>query len=650
MRRLPTLVAAAGLVCLVSSSVPAGAQPSAAPSAPPPAAPSADATLTRAGVGAIRGLVLDTQGRPLGGAMVSALGSTVAFALTDRDGRFLLSALPPGAYVVRVHLDGFAPSPRQMVEVGPAAAPSIVSVAMKTLARPPDTPDGRRVLAAGLVSFAAESPAAPPEPSGADEGEADRSETAWRLRHLKRGVLKTIDIDVAAPARAEAPADDPAREPFTGRLFVPSARYAASLFNDFPLTGQVNLVTTSSFGGPAFDPRTPSNSIESSTVAYLSIGSRAGALGSWSVSAATSPGNVGSWFVDGSLVGRTLGSHRYVAGLAYSSQRITTAEPFAFNAIRSVSRSIGRVYAFDEWAVSKRVGFGYGLSYLWQDYLPSQRLLSPRVAVTVSPADRFRVKAVLSRSALAPGSDEFLHALNSPAGLWLPAQRAFSPWSPRDGLHAQTTDHFELGVEHDIAAYVVGVRAFRQSVRNQAGALFAAPSVAQPSASQSHYYLATLGDVTADGWGIRVSRPFLGAVRGSVEYSEMRPEWIGGAANAIAQWFGAGGQPDGAAVRDLTASLETDVAPTATRIFVLYKLNSGFARQAPDSQKAGPDRRFDVQVNQSLPFLRFTQADWEVLLAVCNLFSDAAGERSMYDELLVIRPPTRVVGGLRVRF
>jgi hypothetical protein len=55
-------------------------------------------------------------------------------------------------------------------------------------------------------------------------------------------------------------------------------------------------------------------------------------------------------------------------------------------------------------------------------------------------------------------------------------------------------------------------------------------------------------------------------------------------------------------------------------------------------------------VNQALPFLNFTSADWEVLVAVCNLFREATGERSVYDELLVVRPPKRVVGGVRVRF
>ena len=85
-------------------------------------------------------------------------------------------------------------------------------------------------------------------------------------------------------------------------------------------------------------------------------------------------------------------------------------------------------------------------------------------------------------------------------------------------------------------------------------------------------------------------------------------------------------------------------------MYVLYKLNSAFARPVAEARGPGFDARFDIQVNQALPFLDFTSADWEVLVAVCNLFRDMAGERSIYDELLVVRPPKRVLGGVRVRF
>jgi hypothetical protein len=65
---------------------------------------------------------------------------------------------------------------------------------------------------------------------------------------------------------------------------------------------------------------------------------------------------------------------------------------------------------------------------------------------------------------------------------------------------------------------------------------------------------------------------------------------------------------------------------------------------------SGANTRFDVQVNQSLPFLNFSSAQWEMLVAVSNLFKEDWADTSVYDELFVVRPPKRVLGGVTVRF
>ena len=44
----------------------------------------------------LRGTVLDEHGQPLAGAVISALGGTSAFAVSDHDGRFTLRDLPAG--------------------------------------------------------------------------------------------------------------------------------------------------------------------------------------------------------------------------------------------------------------------------------------------------------------------------------------------------------------------------------------------------------------------------------------------------------------------------------------------------------------------------------------------------------------------------
>jgi hypothetical protein len=60
-------------------------------------------------------------------------------------------------------------------------------------------------------------------------------------------------------------------------------------------------------------------------------------------------------------------------------------------------------------------------------------------------------------------------------------------------------------------------------------------------------------------------------------------------------------------VHDLTASVES-VVPPSTRVFVLYKLFGG--RRAGQEPAAARGVRFDVQINQALPF-GFARSRWK---------------------------------------
>ena len=80
-------------------------------------------------------------------------------------------------------------------------------------------------------------------------------------------------------------------------------------------------------------------------------------------------------------------------------------------------------------------------------------------------------------------------------------------------------------------------------------------------------------------------------------------------------------------------------------------MNTAFWSGEPDSSmRSSANARFNVRVNQSLPFLRFSNADWEALVDIRNMFREAEADSSMYDEVFAIRAPKRIVGGLLVRF
>ncbi len=80
-------------------------------------------------------------------------------------------------------------------------------------------------------------------------------------------------------------------------------------------------------------------------------------------------------------------------------------------------------------------------------------------------------------------------------------------------------------------------------------------------------------------------------------------------------------------------------------------MNTAFWNGEPDAQyRSNANTRFNLRVNQSLPFLRFSNADWEALVDIRNMFREVDVESSVYDEAFAIRAPKRIVGGLLVRF
>src|SRR5688500_10759320 len=61
--------------------------------------------IAAATTGTIAGQVLDERGQPLDGVVVSAMGGSTSFAVSDRAGQFTLTSLTPGPYLLRAHLD-----------------------------------------------------------------------------------------------------------------------------------------------------------------------------------------------------------------------------------------------------------------------------------------------------------------------------------------------------------------------------------------------------------------------------------------------------------------------------------------------------------------------------------------------------------------
>jgi len=595
--------------------------------------------------GSIQGIVQDEHGAPIAGATISALGPTTSFAVSDRGGRFELRTLSPGPYLLRAHLSGFVASRGQVVDVRPSGrSSSSIALRRASVAYP--------VITAGVGSTseapAPSEPAASPAPASSTNDD-DHSELAWRLRHARRGVLKdaTVPLD-ALPDEGDRPSAFGAAGLF-GRASESSARLASNFFAGTPFFGQVNLLTTGTFDSPQ---QLFSGDNFSHSTAYLALGAPVGEHADWTARAALTQGDLASWIVAGEYTTRAPARHRYDIGLSYSTQHYEGGNFATLRDVTDGSRNAGALYAFDTFSISPALALSYGARYARYDYLDGASLISPRVALTLTPADHFRISTLLSSRATAPGAEEFMPRMES--GIWLPPQRTFSSLVPGRPFEAERTSHVELDVERDISAATVSVRAFRQHVGDQIATLFGINMAGMPAAV-GNYFLTNVGDVDASGVSAGVRAALASRLHASVEYSLTRARLSAPDADNLAYllvFAPSAVRPDSERIHDLATSIETDVPETATRVVVLYKLSSAFAHAAAaaGSQTPSFDARFDVQVRQSLPFMDFSSAKWEMLVAVRNFFREAAADQSIYDELLVVRPPKRIVGGLTLKF
>jgi hypothetical protein len=596
--------------------------------------------------GSIEGVVRDEREAPIAGAVVTALGATATLAVTDDNGRFELRDLPPGLYLLTAHLNGFMASPAQTIGVEPRVSRTSAIVLRRAPAVVP-------LLAAG-IGLAVQAPA-PPVPASdaglvqADEdqspgADADHGETAWRLRHARRGVLK----DVVLPDHLLDQDDDTLVEAF-GRAVGSPARLATSFFAETPFFGQVDFLTTGSFETPK---ELFSGDSLAHGIAYVRLGAPVGANADWTVRGGLTRADISSWNLAGSYVTRGPARHKYDMGWSYSTQRYDGGNVLARRDVTDGSRNVGTVYAYDTYTISPAVTVTYGSRYARYDFLADSNLVSPRVAITMSPARHTRISALASRTAQAPGAEEFLPPADT--GIWLPPQRTFSSLQPGSPLSAEHTTHLAVEVERDIAGGATfSVGAFRQKVDDQLVTLFAADLPAEPNAKLGHYVVGNVGDISAVGCTAAVRTVVANRVHGSVAFSLTSAQmnasedlrYLVLLAPSVLRL-------NGERIHDVSTSIETNVPETSTRVLVLYRVSTGFAQSSsgPVSDRSGLGARFDLQVRQSLPFLNFTSARWEMLLAVRDFFRENAADQSIYDELLVVRPPKRIVGGVTMHF
>ncbi len=176
---------------------------------------------------------------------------------TDGGGRFAIRSVPAGTYLLRVQGRGYSASRREFIQVMPARGTRLDVRLNRVTTMSAPAPEAR-VIAAGMGP----APAAPgvpdalepASPATPERDEAhDHSPAAWRLRHLKRSVLRETQTGLTDPASYEHEILEDADGFDISDWALGLARTASSFLTADSVQGRVQLLTSGAFDQPFED-------------------------------------------------------------------------------------------------------------------------------------------------------------------------------------------------------------------------------------------------------------------------------------------------------------------------------------------------------------------------------------------------------------
>jgi hypothetical protein len=537
--------------------------------------------------GGLLGLVEDSYGSPISGAVISlfgrGVGNTSLVTLSDSAGRFSLPSLPPGRYTVRALREGHTPAPARRVLILPNQDSSL-TISM--------TPVGD-VPARDAQSAKA---AKEDETSGARD-------LQWLVRHKRRSALED---------RAQGPAVDTAEPPTVGLL--------ASLLPE--MAGTVQVVT-SPIGADMAD------AVEPSSWSVVKLNGRLADSGHWSLGGLVAERESATWRMAGEFVFEPGGGHQVEVSTGYGTRAL---RPLTLGTEQArLDRGVGAVNFHDRWQATDRLAATFGGRYSYVGFLERSNHFDRMLGLEFRRDEKTRVRGSARSQTLVPGGDVLTVATVSSA----PAI-AFAVLD--DGLRAERVIRYEFGIDQELGDFTLEAHTFYETVHDQLVNGFSARVPRLPRTLQ----VSNGGWLGTRGMGFKLSRRFGDVVQGSMTYT-----------------FGHGWRRETDAAEpmlafregdfhDLAARVETMIEGTDTRVVAFCRVNR---LASPDLGPGGvTNTRFDVQLSQGLPFLgTLTRADWDVLVAVRNLFYEPT-EGGALDEMAVAHSPKRVLGGISVRF
>ena len=580
----------------------------------------------------LEGDVSTDNGEPLVGALVSIFGANLGgrglIAFTDEEGHFLVPDLKPGLYSIRAYLAGFLPSSYSRIQLDSGGVSSnAVSMQLASRQSDGDRPEG------------SEDEAAASEPNS--EYDQKVAEFQWLLRHGTRNILHQEAEglpELADAERSNPTSDDPAAQAVAASHVPPQSAQS--------MAGELGLFAFER--GLDDIPTTPGE--VDAQLAYARLNIPTGAASQWMVSAELLESALSSWMAQAEFVTEVDSGQQLSAGVVYGNHqyrdiRSAAAQPVGLTYGSSANRTnewFGTVYGSHRFRVGA-ADVGAGLAYHHYSYLDRSGYAAPRfdVSFALDSDAETRIRGLLDYRVSAPGGEDLSLLARMVSADFLGTADRRRRGLPN--LTAETAVRYQVSVERRLGDDgAVEVRLFQEQVKDPL-----LKAYLKHPAGLGHYLVLNQGDLQARGVGLAVSRHF-GGIVGSLGYTF-------GLGRALTENVGAFQAGADEQMHDLTTSVQTRIAQTRTRVVAVYRLSTHptLAPSLVRGSNSGAntlDSRFNLQFHQVLPFVGWDSTQWELMLAVRNLFYENFEDGTFLEEMSVIDSPARVLGGVTVHF
>jgi outer membrane receptor protein involved in Fe transport len=445
-----------------------------------------------------------------------------------------------------------------------------------------------------------------------EKGSPAERELRWLLRHKRRSVLEARGP--VAPPQGQA-------APTPASLLADLMPWIPELGGSFELSASPGL-----FGEDATDA---SDRTLPSAGALRLQGALPGA-GRWNLGGLVADSASTSWRMGAEFDLQPWASHAVRAGGGYGRGLLQTSYGVSGSG-QAENRSAGSLFVEDRWTPSGRFSATAGVRYSYVGFVSDPNQVSPSASLEWRAGSRTRLRAASSAQSVAPGGDLLrLSTLDTAPAM---AMALVGPVARPERILRH-----ELGLNQGLGASTsVGAFAFREGVRDSL------VNIVEGTGPSSTLRVVNGSGVVVQAAGIAIEQRLGDLLSGSVTYTYGRSRPGQGPAGPGASFI----ELSEAEFHDVVTRLEAFIDRSDTRLVAYYRFNAW----QPEGERYSQDTaRFDFQLIQGIPFLSsMTRTDWELLLAFRNLFYEVS-EGSIADELAVVNPPKRVVGGIAVRF